>query len=342
MKRIEIVGGGLAGLALGIALRARDIPVRVREAGTYPRHRVCGEFLCGVSPATLRELGIDDLVGDAPELRTAGWYRDTGLAFAHRLPFAARGISRHTLDHRLALRFLARGGVLETRTRVPQEEWIAPGTVVASGRTPATHDALIGLKLHWTGLRLDQDLEMHCAEGGYIGLCPVDGGRVNASALFRTRPELKGSRDGLQRRYLLACGLHRLVERMDGVIADPESAAAVSAVSLGSWRLPPPTPWCGIGDRFAMIGPFTGNGMSMALESAREACEPLAEFAAGIRPWNETTRLVHRALRRRFGQRLFLSAMLHRLLFSGPGRSGLAAAGGRGWLPVAWLFRHLR
>jgi len=41
MKTLTIAGGGIAGLALGIALRGRSIPVRVFEAAAFPRHRVC-------------------------------------------------------------------------------------------------------------------------------------------------------------------------------------------------------------------------------------------------------------------------------------------------------------
>jgi NADPH-dependent 2,4-dienoyl-CoA reductase/sulfur reductase-like enzyme len=41
-KSITIVGGGLAGLTLGIGLRQRSVPVTIQEAANYPRHRVCG------------------------------------------------------------------------------------------------------------------------------------------------------------------------------------------------------------------------------------------------------------------------------------------------------------
>ena len=58
---ITIVGGGLAGLSLGIALRRRGVPVNLHEAGVYPRHRVCGEFISGVSQCTFDSLGIEDL-----------------------------------------------------------------------------------------------------------------------------------------------------------------------------------------------------------------------------------------------------------------------------------------
>ena len=49
-RTITIVGGGLAGLTLGIGLRQRGIPAEIFEAGTYPRHRVCGEFISGNGP----------------------------------------------------------------------------------------------------------------------------------------------------------------------------------------------------------------------------------------------------------------------------------------------------
>jgi menaquinone-9 beta-reductase len=57
-KAVTIVGGGLAGLTLGIALRRRNIPVTVWESGAYPRHRVCGEFISGRGQAVLEYLGL--------------------------------------------------------------------------------------------------------------------------------------------------------------------------------------------------------------------------------------------------------------------------------------------
>ena len=65
MREIEIVGGGLSGLSLGIYLRKRGVPVRILEAGGYPRHKVCGEFVCGVSSDVLAEMGISDVFAKA-------------------------------------------------------------------------------------------------------------------------------------------------------------------------------------------------------------------------------------------------------------------------------------
>ena len=60
VKPITIVGGGLAGLALGVALRRNDVPVSVIEAGHYPRHRVCGEFISGEGLRVLDGLAVLD------------------------------------------------------------------------------------------------------------------------------------------------------------------------------------------------------------------------------------------------------------------------------------------
>src|SRR6266567_1458074 len=76
MKPITIVGGGLAGLTLGIGLRQRGIPVVLWEAGAYPRHRVCGEFICGRGLDSLTRLGLRDslLQAGAVEAHTAAFF----------------------------------------------------------------------------------------------------------------------------------------------------------------------------------------------------------------------------------------------------------------------------
>ncbi len=344
-REITIAGGGLSGLALGIALRRRSIPVVILEAGSYPRHRVCGEFLCGVQPETLETLGIADLLEGAPELTEAIWFRDGKRVVEHGLPIPGRGLSRHRLDHQLAIRFRDLGGTLRERERLPPERWTEPGTVVATGREPDPNSDLIGLKRHLRDLPLQAGLEMHCARGGYIGLCPVEDGQVNASALFRLRPELKGPRESLQRQYLVACGFHELVERMDQATPEPDSFAAVSAIPPG--RLPRRQPntgprICGIGDRFGMIGPFTGNGMSMALESAVLAAPALVDYSRGVLDWERAIGAVQRRQVGQFSKRLLLSAALHRALFHPVALPMLTKMGRTGLLPMRFLFRQLR
>lgn len=343
-REITIGGGGLAGLALGTALRQRRIPVVLHEAGSYPRHRVCGEFLCGVRPETLTALGLADLLDSATELTEAVWFRNGKQMIRHALPIPGRGLSRYHLDHELAVRFRALGGVLHEQQRLLPEHWARPGTVLAIGREPDPSSDLLGLKRHLRDLPLEAGLEMHCSPGGYIGLCPVEDHRVNASALFRLRPEIKAPREDLQRRYLLACGFDELVGRMDRATPDPDSCAAVTSIPQGRLprRLPAHRGICAIGDRFGMIGPFTGNGMSMALESAALAAPLLADYAHGRLEWEATVDAVASAQRRRFSRRLLLSAVLHRALFHPVTLPLLTDLGRVGLLPMEFLFRQLR
>src|SRR5580765_6624557 len=137
-RRITIVGGGLAGLTLGIGLRRRRIPVTVLEAGHYPRHRVCGEFISGCGQQTLANLGLLDSV-----LKSGAIQAGTATFFLlrqinpplRRLPQKAICISRFRLDCMLAETFRKLGGELLENTRADPAK-LEEGVVRASGRRP--------------------------------------------------------------------------------------------------------------------------------------------------------------------------------------------------------------
>ena len=85
-RQIEIVGGGLAGLSLGLALRRAGVPVTIFEAGAYPRHRVCGEFITGLKAPTIARLGLAPLLGDAGRLREVAWLARGRVVRRQQLP----------------------------------------------------------------------------------------------------------------------------------------------------------------------------------------------------------------------------------------------------------------
>src|SRR5690606_11809803 len=82
MRSVEIMGGGLAGLALGLGLRHRGVPVTVCEAGSYPRHRACGEFIHGLETSVIERLGLAPVLADAPRCHRVSWHQGTTAAHA--------------------------------------------------------------------------------------------------------------------------------------------------------------------------------------------------------------------------------------------------------------------
>ena len=188
-KSITIVGGGLAGLTLGLGLRERGVPVTLWEAGRYPHHRVCGEFVSGRGLESLDRLRLRRLLEDAGAVTasTAAFFAARTSAPPRALPSLAMCLSRRVMDERLAQEFVRRGGEL-----LEGERWqstnFSEGVVRATGRRPQPEENGVrwfGLKAHARNLTLTADLEMHVATNGYVGLCRINGGAVNVCGLFR-------------------------------------------------------------------------------------------------------------------------------------------------------------
>jgi menaquinone-9 beta-reductase len=333
---IEIVGGGLAGLSLGLALRREHVPVRILEAGAYPRHRVCGEFITGLGAGTIDRLGLHPFLADARRHHEVAWFIGEQFARAQRLPAPALGLSRHTLDARLARAFVAAGGDLQCRMRVTSRSRAA-GRVFATGRKVG-RSSWIGLKVHVEGLMLQSDLELHLGENAYIGLTGIEGDRVNVCGLFRRR-DATGRGAALLPAYLRSAGLGNLAARLERAVLCPASFSAVAALEFT--RRIGPSDCLQIGDACAMIPPFTGNGMAMAFQSAELALEPLVSFAQGRAGWPATCDAIRTALRRCFRMRLASAGALHPFLLQ-PARQRLVAFLGRaGLLPFGPFYATL-
>lgn len=335
---ITIVGGGLAGLTLGIGLLQAGTPVTVWEAGHYPRHRVCGEFISGAGLQSLSRLGL------LPGLRGAGMLSVTTALFVDglrslpplSLPTAGLSLSRWILDDWLAREFSRLGGELKSGVR-----WTGTygaGIVNATGRRPepvSNGPRLFGLKVHALALPMSSDLEMHFGKTGYIGLCRLAGGVVNVCGLFRTDAPIP---DLAQRWREHLGGAHdsTLHQRLARARLDEDSFCCVAGLGLAPHRATDRQE-CSLGDALTMIPPVTGNGMSMALESAEIAVEPLTRFSRGDLPWTQAREWIAHQCDRRFAPRLRHAAWLEWALFRPAARSAL-------WLLArhsSWVWRRV-
>ncbi len=333
---LEIIGGGLAGLSLGLALRREGVPVILSEAGDYPRHRVCGEFISGLSASTIVRLGLEPFLTDARRHREVAWFVDGRAPRVQRLPAEALGISRRVLDSRLAGAFADAGGDLRVQTRVID---FAPraGRVFATGRRRG-RSPWLGLKIHAANLPLKRGLEIHLGEQAYVGLARVEGDRVNICGLFRRRKvSAKGA--SLLGAYLRAAGFDSVAARLDEAAVDSASFCAVAALEFDR-RVPTPDRIM-LGDTCAMIPPFTGNGMAMAFQSAELALDPLLAYAQGKASWSQACHDIHQALARRFRLRLASADLLHPWLLQPVRQRWLATLGRAHLLPFQSIYTIL-
>lgn len=337
MKLVEIAGGGLAGLSLGIALRAKGVPVTIYEAGHYPRHRVCGEFICGVEPATLERLGISELFEASPRYGRSVWFRGDDEISRNDLPSQAWGISRYVMDEWLRERFEALGGDLQTGVRARREA--KDGLVWTAGRVPTKSD-WIGLKTHIRGYPLTEPLEMHMGKDGYAGLVEVEHGWINICGLFKKRSDISARKDELLPAYLEACGLKNLASQVRGAEWRGGAFSAVAGFALGAQ--PNDGDLCVVGDAESMIPPFTGNGMSMAFEAADIATLPLAEWSCGAVDWSATQRTISRRLKNHFSARLRVAQSAHGMILGTAGQAVIAALSKTNLLPFRTLFSLTR
>ena len=317
-KPVTIIGGGLAGLALGIGLRRRDVPVMVWEAGHYPRHRVCGEFISGRGQQTLSQLGLRELLARAGAMNagTAAFFSTTQSTPPRSLPARAICLSRFTMDHALAAEFRRLGGeLLEGRRQA--EGIFGEGTVRATGRrarSEANGTRWFGLKVHARNVPLTADLEMHVSSRGYVGLCRVDGGAVNVCGLFRRRA---GENQTPQnwREWLRGQVDSPLNRRLAAAAFDEDSFCAVAGISLRP-QCAAARAECCVGDAITMIPPVTGNGMSMAFESAGMAVEPLVAWSGGELSWMETWQKLAGQCDAAFARRLAWAKWLQRMMLA--------------------------
>lgn len=336
LRPIEIIGGGLAGLSLGGALARAGVPVTLLEAGGYPRHRVCGEFITGLGPATIERLNLAPVLADALRHREVSWFINGQPARTQRLPSPALGLSRHALDARLAAAFVSTGGTLLTNTRATDFA-NAPGRVFANGRRRA-RSPWLGLKIHALGLSLTRDLELHLGDEAYVGLSRVSADRVNICGLFRRR-ELCAKGPNLLLAYLDTAGLHKLAVRLAAAAFDPASFCAVAALSFD--HRVPQSDALRLGDACAMIPPFTGNGMAVAFQSAELSLTPLVAYARDEMSWPDACLAANAALRRRFRLRLASAGWLHPHLLQPRRQRWLAALTRARLLPLRPLYAAL-
>jgi menaquinone-9 beta-reductase len=267
---------------------------------------------------------LAQLLGGGARRATEAVFFAPGLAGIHlSLPQPALCLSRYVLDEVLAREFRRLGGELRENAR-----WggscCSEGMVRATGRRiqPVVRgNRWFGLKVHVRRVTLQADLEMHLQPGGYVGLCQLDG-EVNVCGLFRSRTSIP---DLAQRWPVMLRGEpgSELQRRLSGAILDERSFCTVAGLGVTPRHFRADQE-LEVGDALTMIPPVTGNGMSMAFESAELAVEPLVRYSRRELAWPSARAQAAARCDRQFASRLTSAALLHHALFNPAARRVLS------------------
>ena len=299
-RDVLIVGGGPAGAAAACHLAGAGCNVLLCERERQPRPKVCGEFLSASACAELAALGVSPgALGAAPTSHVR-LVHGTGQARG-ALPAAARGLSRESLDQQLlaragawgaqvrrglSVRRLERAGHAWRATLANGEAIEAPVVLLATGkhdlrshRRPRRAGAdVIGFKMRWRladaqAADLAGHVELVWFDGGYAGLQPIEHGLANLCLVITAAAFARLGRSWPQLLEHLARTAPHFGARLRGARPAWPRPATIAGVPYGHvhqdaaggdglYRA---------GDQFAVIPSFTGEGVALALRTARLA-----------------------------------------------------------------------
>lgn len=358
MHDVIVVGGGLAGCSAATQLADRGFDVLLLEKGTYPRHKLCGEFLSPEAQRSFQTLGVLDAVREAgahPITRTR-IVAPSGAESTGTLPGTALGLSRYRLDRMLYERALDAGAHGQTGTRVRRIEGsLRDGFDVHTD--DATHRArlvlgaygkrglldralersfldedapYVAFKAHYAGADVPHTIELHTFPGGYCGCSHVEEGLLNVCWIGHVDVlrDAGGTPDAMIRH-----ALHdnpALADRLHGLTQVSDRFEAISRVPIGP-KACFADDVCMVGDTAGMIAPLCGDGMAMALAAA-DLVAPLAADVLTGRASPATFRTTYtRRWRRTFRTRLQVGQWAHAAAFRPAVAAGLVQA--LRWIP---------
>lgn len=325
---VIIIGGGVAGLSAAIHCAELGLKPVLVESGSYPAHKICGEFF---SPECLPLLARWGIV--PPVLLKRLTISAGSRSFTLSLNSGAGSMSRYFFDHLLAGVAQSKGVVLLSNSRVTAicrkpnmknyEVVLANGNVLTSSRLiigtgrvtqllepdyehkPMTFP-YVGIKAHFKGPKSDE-VRFYTFSSGYLGVSSIEDGKVNVACLARKEvvEKHKSTKDFMMHLSNLP-GMEPLKDIFKQSVFDWMSCAVPDFGIKHNHPLPNVF---FIGDAAGVIPPASGDGLAIALTSgALVAPFVLARDAPGFRV----------AWKQQYGSVIRYGKLLHQIMMRPP------------------------
>jgi flavin-dependent dehydrogenase len=311
---IAIVGAGPAGSSLAIRLARSGREVLLIDKASFPRDKLCGEFVSPESLEHFEELGVTEgIFGLAPpRLSETVFHSSKGRSLTipnewlSNSKAASIGISRSALDNILLIEAINAKADMRSGTSLVEplvENGTAKGLWLRSasgekyeirsklmidatgrGRYLARHfdtdrrsarAKQVAFKAHVRGAEIEAGAcELFRFDGGYGGCSAIEGGLQDLCFVVDSG-RVRGI--GNDPREIFE-NTYLTNPRARKVFKDIEIASAWLTVPLanyGTWNVAPIPGVLAVGDAAAFIDPFTGSGIALALESSKIACNAI-------------------------------------------------------------------
>lgn len=347
---IVIVGGGLSGLALSIEMARKNYKVALLEKQSYPLHRVCGEYISHEAWPYLRSLGIHPEQESLPVIQELIISDTTGKLLRHSMKNKGGiGVSRYWLDNRLVdiARYsgvdvidqtnVDRIHATPTQYRIETNTgftYLAKAAVACYGKRSSLDKYLnrtwfmersdfIGVKYHIQYDYPKDQIHLYNFEDGYCGMSHIE---QNKSCLcyLTTANTLKkyGSIETMEDEHLSQNPwLRKIFLQADFYWHKPLSISQISFIPKDIVTQEVPM----LGDAAGLITPLCGNGMSIALQSAKMMAVHLSLFMEGKYSRTDWLTKYEREWKSTFAFRLWAGRQIQQL-FGKPSRTNPAIA----------------
>jgi flavin-dependent dehydrogenase len=307
---VAIIGAGPAGGVAAAILSQRGRRVLLIERAAWPREKVCGGCLNATAVGLLSESGLAAALRPAQRLNRVAWH--VGKQSLELPAPGSAAVLRSELDAAIVAGAVVRGctflsgvsaqllpdaGEKAYRSLLLRDSrhavTIRAGAVLACdgiggtslagepwSRWRVARGAWIGVSVtcdDWPAEIRAGTIQMHVGFGGYVGLVRLSDGSIHlAAALDPGACRSAGGPASLVGRILHSCGRESSARcRFRGA-----GGLTRRRDRLGGYRV------LAVGDACVYVEPFTGEGMSWAIASARAAAEilpsPGAEWPANL------------------------------------------------------------
>jgi flavin-dependent dehydrogenase len=298
---ILIIGGGLAGLTAALHLQKSNFKVTVIEKNIYPYHKVCGEYVSNEVLPYLNWLGISFEDLKPPSITDLHFTSLSGGNIKTKLPLGGFGLSRYAMDNFLYQELLKRNvsvifdTVCEVEFKNDQfqvetlsgKQFIALQVIGAFGKRSVLDVKLnrdfihqkspyLAVKAHFNGSYPRNLVGLHHFKGGYCGVSAIENNQLNICYLanyesFKRYKNIQVYQEDVLYKNKF---LKDIFESSERLFENPQTISQLSF----AFKEPVSANILMIGDTAGLIHPLCGNGMAIAIHSAKIASELLVAF----------------------------------------------------------------